>query len=132
MVTGNILLMLRKKLPALYILFLAAGAFAQTSHESPNKRIRALVVSVGAKGDEARESRLDIRLSSGALLYSKSFGHLTTTTASALFMRNGPLTDDSLFSIPVALGGINPGMCRRMSTTLRLTSYVASIHSSAQ
>ena len=63
-----------KMLSALSILFLAVGAFAQpTSYESPNKRVRALVVPVGAKGYEARESRVDIRSSSGTLLRSKSF-----------------------------------------------------------
>jgi hypothetical protein len=67
--------MFRKTLPALSIFFLVIGAFAQTkSYDSPNKKIRALVVAVGARGYETHESRLDIRSSSGARLRSKSFG----------------------------------------------------------
>ena len=66
--------MFRKTLPALSIFFLAIGTFAQTkSYHSPNKKVRALVVAVGARGYETHESRLDIRSSSGALLRSKSF-----------------------------------------------------------
>jgi hypothetical protein len=66
--------MFRKTLPALSIFFFAIGLFAQTkSYDSPNKKVHALIVAVGARGYETHESRLDIRASSGALLRSKSF-----------------------------------------------------------
>ena len=52
----------------------AFSAFAQTkSYDSPDKKIRAVIVAVGAKGYETYESRVDMCSSSGGLLLTKSF-----------------------------------------------------------
>ena len=68
------MLMLHKLPSALFVLMVAVGAFAQTkSYDSPNKKVRVLIVAVGAKGYETYESRVEIRSSAGALLLSKSF-----------------------------------------------------------
>jgi len=69
-----LLMAFRKTVAALSIFLLPIGVFAQTkAYDSPNKKIRALIVAVGAKGYETLESRLDIRSSSGALLRRKCF-----------------------------------------------------------
>ena len=67
-------MMFVKTLSFFWILLMVVGAFAQTkSFDSPNKRARAVIVPVGARGYEAYESRLDIRSASGRLLRRKSF-----------------------------------------------------------
>ena len=66
--------MFLKLLPFASMLLTAVAVFGQIkSYDSPTKTIHALIVSVGTKGYEAYESRVDIRSSSGALLRSKSF-----------------------------------------------------------
>jgi hypothetical protein len=48
-------------------------AFAQTkSYESPNQKLRALIVRVGPRHSEASGSRIEIRANSGAVLRRKS------------------------------------------------------------
>src|SRR5438094_10078504 len=59
-----------KTAPTLMILVLVGATFGQpTSYESPNKKLRALIISLG----ESHESRVEIRSSSGVLLRPKSF-----------------------------------------------------------
>jgi len=59
--------MIRRTLPAIAILISGVVAVAETkSYESPSKRIRALIVPVGA------ESRVEIRSRSGALLRQRN------------------------------------------------------------
>jgi hypothetical protein len=122
-----------KTLLALSILFSTTGTFAQpTSYESPNKRVRALIVPVGAKGYEARESRVDIRSSSGTLLRSKSFwsrdhnhgegvDHAEWTTDGRFFVFN---TSSS--------GGHQPWHVSTYAYDVALTNCVASTQSWAQ
>ena len=67
-------MMFLKTVPVLWILLMVACAFAQPkSIASPNKRTRAVIIPVGAKGYEASESRVEIRSASGRLLRRKSF-----------------------------------------------------------
>jgi hypothetical protein len=66
-------MMFFKIVPVLWILLLVACAFAQPkSIDSPNKRTRAVIIPVGAKGCEASD-RVEIRSESGRLLRRKSF-----------------------------------------------------------
>jgi hypothetical protein len=61
----------------LCIFILAAtgiSVFAQNRiQESPDKHLRAVIIPVGEKGYESRESRVEIRTSRGRLLKRKSF-----------------------------------------------------------
>ena len=66
--------MFRKTSSALLGLIAVVAASAQVnSYQSPNKKLRAVIVPVGAKGYETYESRVEIRSSAGRLLRWKSF-----------------------------------------------------------
>jgi len=54
------------------IIFAVASAQIR-SYQSANKKLRALIVPVGAKGYETSESRVEIRSPTGTLLRRKSF-----------------------------------------------------------
>ena len=56
----------------LTFLVVAAASAQRKSYESPNKKLRALIIPVGAKGYEASESRIEIRSIRGRLLRRKS------------------------------------------------------------
>ena len=59
-----------KTAPILMILVLVGATFGQPrSYESPNKKLRVLIIPLG----ETYESRVEIRSSSGVLLRRKSF-----------------------------------------------------------
>lgn len=63
-----------KLLTVIVILANCLSAFAQKeTYNSPDKKIRALIIPVGEKGYENYESRVEIRTSRGKLLRMRSF-----------------------------------------------------------
>src|SRR5215831_11781954 len=92
--------MIRIAVATLSTCIVVVAASAQTkSYESPNKKLRALIVPVGLQGYEAAGSRVEIRSNRGAVLRRKSLappnlnpgqgvGHAQWTADGRLFIFN--------------------------------------------
>ena len=92
--------MLRTIFAAVVILGSGTGLLAQNgSFESPDRKLRAVIIPVGGPGYETHESRVEIRTQTGRLLWQRSFasqdhnhgegvGHAQWTLDSRFFVFN--------------------------------------------